>query len=274
MKCWTKMAALVLFAAPAFGAPWQDVDELIGTWEQANDAFQEELKEVPAAERRAYSDEHRPKASDWTPQFFGVVEAEPASDQALRALVWIATYDGRQNARRLMEAFAAHHADADEVGPLLERLPVDPATRPHFEAIANESANTANRGHATWALAGRAKTLYDLGVYLAGPTDPDFLGYYENAYGPETMAAVRERGWKPYAEEAIARYRQVVEHHADLSTRRGTMGEAAERNLFELQNLVPGSVAPEIEGEDIDGVAFKLSDYRGKVVVLDFWGDW
>lgn len=35
-----------------------------------------------------------------------------------------------------------------------------------------------------------------------------------------------------------------------------------------------GQRAPEIEGEDIDGVAFKLSDYRGKVVVLDFWGDW
>ena len=32
--------------------------------------------------------------------------------------------------------------------------------------------------------------------------------------------------------------------------------------------------APEIEGEDIEGVAFKLSDYRGKVVMLDFWGDW
>ena len=32
--------------------------------------------------------------------------------------------------------------------------------------------------------------------------------------------------------------------------------------------------APEIEGNDLDGVAFKLSDYRGKVVVLDFWGDW
>ena len=35
-----------------------------------------------------------------------------------------------------------------------------------------------------------------------------------------------------------------------------------------------GKVAPEIEGSDADGVAFKLSDYRGKVVMLDFWGDW
>ena len=35
-----------------------------------------------------------------------------------------------------------------------------------------------------------------------------------------------------------------------------------------------GNLAPEISGADIDGVKFKLSDYRGKVVVLDFWGDW
>ena len=44
--------------------------------------------------------------------------------------------------------------------------------------------------------------------------------------------------------------------------------------LNELDNLQMGSVAPEIEAADLDGVTFKLSDYRGKVVVLDFWGDW
>jgi len=35
-----------------------------------------------------------------------------------------------------------------------------------------------------------------------------------------------------------------------------------------------GQMAMEIDGEDIDGKPFKLSDYRGKVVVLDFWGHW
>ena len=35
-----------------------------------------------------------------------------------------------------------------------------------------------------------------------------------------------------------------------------------------------GDAAPEITGPDLDGKPMKLSDFRGKVVVLDFWGDW
>ncbi len=35
-----------------------------------------------------------------------------------------------------------------------------------------------------------------------------------------------------------------------------------------------GAEAPEISGKDLDGKEFKLTDYRGKVVLLDFWGNW
>ena len=35
-----------------------------------------------------------------------------------------------------------------------------------------------------------------------------------------------------------------------------------------------GKVAPDIEGQDQDGASLKLSDHRGKVVLLDFWGFW
>ncbi len=40
------------------------------------------------------------------------------------------------------------------------------------------------------------------------------------------------------------------------------------------ENLVMGKVAPDIVGVDLDSTAFKLSDYKGKIVMLDFWGDW
>jgi cytochrome oxidase Cu insertion factor (SCO1/SenC/PrrC family) len=32
-----------------------------------------------------------------------------------------------------------------------------------------------------------------------------------------------------------------------------------------------GQPAPELAGEDFDGQRFKLSEYRGKVVVVSFW---
>ena len=38
--------------------------------------------------------------------------------------------------------------------------------------------------------------------------------------------------------------------------------------------LTVGKVAPEIAGKDLDGNVFKLSDYRGRVVVLAFSGEW
>jgi hypothetical protein len=62
----------------------------------------------------------------------------------------------------------------------------------------------------------------------------------------------------------------MSEKFADDSSLKNQFKDA----LFELQVLSIGKTAPEIEGEDLDGKKFKLSDYRGKVVVLDFWGNW
>jgi thiol-disulfide isomerase/thioredoxin len=59
-----------------------------------------------------------------------------------------------------------------------------------------------------------------------------------------------------------------------LLARRRTLGEEAEARLDAIFNLAVGKPAPEIEGVDIDGKSFKLSDFRGKVVALVFWGSW
>ena len=50
--------------------------------------------------------------------------------------------------------------------------------------------------------------------------------------------------------------------------------EASARSVWKLENLQVGMVAPDIVAKDLDGEELKLSDYAGKVVVIDFWGDW
>ena len=48
----------------------------------------------------------------------------------------------------------------------------------------------------------------------------------------------------------------------------------AASELYERRHLALGATAPDFVTEDVDGVEFKLSDYRGKAVLLDFWGFW
>ena len=64
------------------------------------------------------------------------------------------------------------------------------------------------------------------------------------------------------------------EYKDELDSKGRRFGDVAEGKLRQLNDLVVGKLAPEIDGKDLDGAPFKLSDYRGKIVVLDFWGNW
>ncbi len=55
---------------------------------------------------------------------------------------------------------------------------------------------------------------------------------------------------------------------------RAKLAEHARAELNEIRNLDVGKLAREIIGSDLDGQLFKLSDYRGKVVLVTFWAGW
>jgi peroxiredoxin len=54
----------------------------------------------------------------------------------------------------------------------------------------------------------------------------------------------------------------------------GDSGATAVKKFLPSPPPSIGDIARAIEGPDLEGVNFKLSDYRGKVLVLFFWGDW
>ncbi len=95
----------------------------------------------------------------------------------------------------------------------------------------------------------------------------------------------RVLGWITFArEESAPRGNPVgsAEYDAAKSTVKAAMEAAASEELTEtvqglfteLEKFGVGMMAPDIAGIDLEGVEFKLSDYKGKILFVDFWGDW
>ena len=102
---------------------------------------------------------------------------------------------------------------------------------------------------------------------------PEMIRRYEGLYGKDYLDALRRQDHKQVVAEAEAIFEQAIEKYGDVKIPfgGGTVGETARAELYVIRNLSVGKVVPEIEGEDQDGTRFKLSDYRGTVVLLYFW---
>jgi thiol-disulfide isomerase/thioredoxin len=86
----------------------------------------------------------------------------------------------------------------------------------------------------------------------------------QTRYSPEKYKITEK-----YVNIGDATYEFSVDRYGD----RLTLKPLAEK-LPARVNLTPGNSAPEISFTDLDGQERRLSDFRGKVVLLDFWGLW
>lgn len=78
------------------------------------------------------------------------------------------------------------------------------------------------------------------------------------------------------AQPAPGREKQIVALLDEVMAKypNSPAAKRAKGQKFEAEFLSVGKPAPDFEAVDENGTPFKLSDYRGKVVVLDFWGFW
>ena len=82
----------------------------------------------------------------------------------------------------------------------------------------------------------------------------------------------------PFVKEARKSFTEAAKYK-DVKTPDGktTIGLKAThelKRLDNLPNLKVGGIAPEIDADDLEGKRMKLSDHRGKVVMVVFWGSW
>ncbi|MEC9092813.1 MAG: hypothetical protein VX438_08930 [Planctomycetota bacterium] len=95
--------------------------------------------------------------------------------------------------------------------------------------------------------------------------------------GPATYALGKMlAGSEKTKAEGIKLIKSIPTQFKDVMVNGGrrSLAKMVEGEIFELERLQIGMDVPNIQGEDIDGVQFNLTDYKGKVVVIDFWGDW
>ena len=101
---------------------------------------------------------------------------------------------------------------------------------------------------------------------------PDLAKEFAGLYGKEYLAELLRQDRDKTNKEIEAVFEQAAQKYGDVKLPGGeAVLERAQAALFEIRHLSVGQEAPDIEGEDQDGKRFKLSDYRGKVVLLDFW---
>jgi hypothetical protein len=105
---------------------------------------------------------------------------------------------------------------------------------------------------------------------------PKLAREFADLFGKEYLESLQRQHRAAAEEEVEAVFEQAARKFGDVKMPdgQGTVGEKAEADLFEMRHLVVGKEAPDIEGEDQEGQKLKLSDYRGKVVLLDFWSEY
>lgn len=83
------------------------------------------------------------------------------------------------------------------------------------------------------------------------------------------VVASRLRGGDVGVEKAQAAYANF-----DEPVRESRYGKMLEQALDDARNSAPGMPAPAFTFTDKDGKTVNLSDYRGKYLLLEFWGSW
>ncbi len=131
------------------------------------------------------------------------------------------------------------------------------------------------RGKALFSLAKMLGNAIASSTTLANDAiEPDQRKRMEEFFGADAIAWLRSLDHAKTTARVEQLYEEVVAKFTGVELFGTPLAEQAKGQLFELRTLAIGKTVPDIVGKDADGVEFKLSDYRGKVVVLDFWGEW
>ncbi|MBL7041512.1 MAG: redoxin domain-containing protein [Pirellulaceae bacterium] len=166
------------------------------------------------------------------------------------------------------------HVLSDKLAPVVDRM------RYSYRMESEEFLSTVlrvnpHRDVQAVACLALAQFLYDrLRMLQLAEDRPELTKHYEAVFGKEYLPGLQRLGRAKLARRIETLFERAAGEYGDVKIRVGTVGAQAKAALYDIRHLSLGKLAPDIEGQDQDGRQFKLSDYRGKVVLLYFWSEY
>src|SRR5262245_25891699 len=267
---------------PATQTPAQQYAALLAEHQRATSAS----RTMSDAERTVFVGQAYRRHNELAVKLVALAEQHPQDPVALDALLeavrqvngtwWPVEVAGRDEAcPRAFALLQRDHLGSDRLGPLCERISYGFCKEYELflRAVLAQSPHRQVRAAACVAL---ARLLVNRSQRLELVREQEQLRrQFEDLFGMEYLAALQRQDRAAVARAAASLFERAAAQYGDVEFEySGTAGELAKAGLFELQHLAIGVEAPDIDGEDQHGVRFKLSDYRGKVVLLDFWSEY
>jgi hypothetical protein len=263
----------------------QQVEGLIAKQEKAMLDFQKRYLAAEDAAQEALLMPFFPDPRPVAEKLFRLAEKHPKDPAAVTALLWVVR-NGRggpkSRSAQAQRILVRDHLRHPKIGALCQELKYDQfdaEAEKFIRRVLKESPHKEAQANAALALAYRLQQSVTLVRRWKKASEKE-LPNIEKIFGKEAVAALRRQDPDEIEKEAGRLYELIIrtKEYAAPKIRYGSddvaLGELAKRFLFRMRHLQPGKPAPEIVGEDIDGKPMKLSDFRGKVVLLDFWGHW
>jgi thiol-disulfide isomerase/thioredoxin len=251
-------------------------------FEVIQNAYQQALREFRDARQKATTEDERrkavasePDAEQYVARMMELVESAPDDPAVVDALIWVVSFGGQtEQVEDAIVRLDRDHVQNPKVGQVTGRLArhMSPAAERLLRAIAEKNPVRSVQGRASFDL---ARLLRDEARFVRQlKLNKEFAARVTQLHGPERTEALRAKDPDALAIEAESLFEDVVEKFGSTNGPESDLAKDAEAELYEIRGLAIGKTAPEITGEDLNGRPMKLSDFRGKVVVLDFWGDW
>jgi hypothetical protein len=180
---------------------------------------------------------------------------------------------------RALAILQRDHVRSDKLGPACQHVifGFHQSHEAFLRAVVEMNPHHEVQGLACLSLAEFLNDRLHRLAVLKDQDKPELAARYHRVFGKDFVEELQRQDRTKVAREAETLFARAAEQYPDVKIpviyfgSGGTVGEKAKAELFQIRHLAVGKVAPDIEGEDQDGKTFKLSDYRGKVVLLDIW---